>query len=141
MLRERCGFLSQYRDMTKETDVRWLDEVALHKAAVGGDEEAFAELMRRFEPMVRTQLARVACEEAINEAMAGFWCGLITDDLAQLRAWAPELGGLLAQWVMRLAALAVRSRQKAGVVAAAGDDAPTAPLGPSSGDAPFTPAI
>jgi hypothetical protein len=121
--------------MTKETDVRWLDEVALHKAVVAGDPEAFAELMRRFDPIVRAQLARVAREEAINEAMAGFWCGLITDDLARLRNWKPKLGGLLAQLVVGLAAQAARPLMKAvppgGVVKAVADETPTAPQRPS----------
>jgi hypothetical protein len=90
--------------MTNEMnfDVQWLDEVALHQAVVGGDPEAFAELIRRFDPVVRVHVARSTPEGSLEEAMAEFWIGLIRDP--RLGAWDPELGGLLAQWIAMIAA-------------------------------------
>jgi hypothetical protein len=90
--------------MTNEHDVQWLDEVGLHQAVVGGDPEAFAELIRRFEPIVRPQVMRSVPEALVELELAEFWIGLIRDP--KLRAWEPELGGLFAQWIGTLAAQA-----------------------------------
>ncbi len=87
-------------------DVRWLDEVGLHNAVVQGDQEAFSELMRRFDPIVRAHVARVTPEDSIDAELAKFWCGWVADGFARLRGWEPELGGLLAQWIGVLAAQA-----------------------------------
>ena len=94
--------------MTNETDVRWLDELGLHGAVLAKDPEAFAELMRRYDPVVRAHLLRITPEDRIDEEVAGFWCGLL--DGERLRGWEPELGGLLAQWIGVLAAQACAAR-------------------------------
>jgi hypothetical protein len=91
-------------------DVQWLDEVGLHQAVVGGDPEAFAELIRRFDPLVRAQVARAAPEEQLEQEMAEMWLALIRDP--RLRAWEPAWGGLLADWVGMLAAQACALRQR-----------------------------
>ena len=100
--------------MTNERDlsgnVRWLDEVGLHQAVVRGDREAFAELMRRFDPVVRPHIARVTPEELVDAELAKFWCGWIADGFARLRGWEPELGGLLSQRIGVLAAQACAAR-------------------------------
>ncbi len=94
--------------MKNDGDVKWLDEVALHEAVVGGDPEAFAELIRRFDPVVRAQVSRAVPEETLEDELAGFWIGLIRDP--RLRAWEPERGGLLAQWIGALASRARDAR-------------------------------
>jgi hypothetical protein len=91
----------------KRIDVRWLDERALHAAALGNDPEAFAELMRRYDPVVRYHVWRVLggrllTTEALDEHIADFWCAMVEDDLASLRAWDPERA-LLANWLGTLA--------------------------------------
>jgi hypothetical protein len=81
-------------------DVRRMDEAALHQAVVvDGDREAFAELMRRYDPIVRYQLwratggARVAATEALDLAVAEFWCALLRENFARIAGWrAPEAG-------------------------------------------------
>jgi hypothetical protein len=70
------------------TNVRWLDEVALQKQVLAGDQEAFAELMRRFDPVMRCRLD--------DEELAAFWCRRLGD----LAAWNPD-EGMLAQWLRR----------------------------------------
>ena len=91
-------------------DVQWLDEVGLHQAVVGGDPEAFAELIRRFDPLVRAQLVH-GPEAKVEEELAELWIALIRDP--RLRAWEPAWGGLLADWVAMLAAQASAVRQRA----------------------------
>jgi hypothetical protein len=83
-------------------DVQWLDEVALHRAIVGGDPEAFAELIRRFDPVVRAHVSRSTVEELVEEEMAEFWIALIRDP--RLREWDADQGGLLAPWIGSIAA-------------------------------------
>ena len=91
-------------------NVRWLDEVALHVSVMAGDREAFAELMRRYDPIVRRQLARAAADGAIDEEVAEFWCALIEVELRPLAGWHAGLGGPLAQWLQMLAAQAAAAR-------------------------------
>jgi hypothetical protein len=103
-------------------DVRWLDEIALHAAVVDGDPEAFAELMRRYDPVVRDQVWRmlagsrlVACDASlttIDERVAEFWCWLL-DGMEQLREWDPDQCGLLASWLAMLAARSCADRLRA----------------------------
>lgn len=85
-----------------EGDVQWLDEVALHRAIVGGDPEAFAELIRRFDPVARAHVSRSTVEELIEEEMAEFWIALIRGP--KLLEWDAEQGGLLAPWIGATAA-------------------------------------
>jgi hypothetical protein len=90
-------------------DVRWLDERALHAATLASDPEAFAEMMRRYDPVVRYKIwrvlggSRLVAAEALDGQVAEFWCRLIDDDLAPLRGWDPERGELLAPWLGQLA--------------------------------------
>jgi hypothetical protein len=109
-------FRSENTDMKNEReamqgDVQWLDEVALHQAVVGGDPQAFGELIRRFDPVVRAQLARTTQEERLEEELAEFWIALIRDP--RLTAWEPALGGLFAEWIGMLAAQTARVRRAA----------------------------
>jgi hypothetical protein len=98
-------FLSENTDMTNEreamSDVQWLDEVGLHQAVVGGDPQAFAELIRRFDPVVRAQLTRAAGEDELENELAEFWIALIRDP--RLARWAADQGGLLGDWIGGLA--------------------------------------
>ena len=123
VIREKAHFRTFNRGMTNEietvqmnetkeqmSDVQWLDEVALHKAVIAGDPEAFAEMIRRFDPRVRDQLSRAIAEERIEEAMAEFWIVLIRDP--QLREWDPELGGVLGQHLGALATQVARAQER-----------------------------
>jgi hypothetical protein len=96
-------------------DVRWLDEVGLHRAVIGGDQEAFAELMWRYDPLVRSRFKGLANGEELDVAVADFWCAMIEDDLRSLRSWHADRGGTLGQWLMVLAAYscAAKLRQSA----------------------------
>jgi hypothetical protein len=107
---------AENEDMTNDRgrggDVRWLDERALHAAVVAGDAEAFAELMRRYESVVRSKLGRVLADgrasatERADERVAEFWCGLVREDQRALREWDADRCGLLAPWLGLLAARA-----------------------------------
>jgi len=94
-------------------NMRWLDEVALHVSVMAGDQEAFAELMRRYDPIVRRQLGRVTPDEALDEEVAEFWCAFIEVELRPLAGWHAGLGGPLAQWLQMLAAQAAAARLRA----------------------------
>jgi hypothetical protein len=78
------------------TNVKWLDEVALSRQVLSGDQEAFSELMRRFDPVVRSRL-RNESGEARDEEIAAFWCRRLGD----IGSWNPDEGLLLAQWLRR----------------------------------------
>jgi hypothetical protein len=91
-------------------DVQWLDERALHQAVLANDPEAFAEMIRRFDPLVRSHLWRAVAEEMLEEAMAEFWIALIRDP--KLREWDPELGGVLGQHLGSLAAQVARIQDR-----------------------------
>ena len=98
--------------MTNDNDdVQWLDEVQLHQGIVSGDPEAFAELIRRFDPLVRAQLSRVTVEALLENELAEFWIALLRDP--RLRDWQPELGGLLGQWISMLAAQSCAQQRRA----------------------------
>ena len=98
-------------DRNGKWDVKWLDEIALHRAVLDGDPEAFAELMRRYDPVVRDQIwrmlagSRLLATDALDERVAEFWCSLL-DDMDRLAEWDPEQCGLLASWLALLAARA-----------------------------------
>ncbi|MGZ3440755.1 MAG: hypothetical protein ACXVDD_14630 [Polyangia bacterium] len=113
-IRQEHRFLPEYPGMTNERetqrDVRWLDEVGLHRAVIGGDEEAFAELMWRYDPLVRSRLAGCASDEKLEVEIAEFWCGMIADNLRSLRTWDAARGGTLGQWLMVLAAYACAAK-------------------------------
>jgi hypothetical protein len=96
--------MTNERIKSEETvgDVQWLDEVALHKAIGQRDPEAFAELIRRFDPVVRAHVARSTAEEFVEEQMAEFWIALIRDP--RLGEWDAAEGGLLAPWIGAIAA-------------------------------------
>ena len=97
-------------ERAKRQDVRWLDEVGLHRAVVAGDQEAFAELMRRYDPLVRSRMKGCASDEKLEVAIADFWCALIAEDLRSLRTWDAGRGGTLGQWLMVLAAYACKAK-------------------------------
>ena len=84
-------------------DVRWLDEMALHAAVVGGDQEAFAELMWRYDPLVRYKiwrvLGRLVAAETLDAQIAELWCALMADDWAILRGWDADTSNLFAGWL------------------------------------------
>jgi hypothetical protein len=90
-------------------DVRWLDERALHEATLAGDPEAFAEVMRRYDPVVRYKIwrvlggSRLLASDALDGQIAEFWCSLIADGMATLQKWDPEGGELFAPWLGNLA--------------------------------------
>src|SRR6184192_429522 len=90
-------------------DVRWLDERALHEATLAGDPEAFAEVMRRYDPVVRYKIwrvlggSRLLASDALDGQIAELWCGLIADNMATLRQWDPERGELFAPWLGNIA--------------------------------------
>jgi hypothetical protein len=90
-------------------DVRWLDERALVAAALGKDPEAFAELIRRYDPVVRYKIWRVlggaqlVAPEQLDGVIADFWCALVDDDLSALAAWHADGGELLAAALAALA--------------------------------------
>jgi hypothetical protein len=115
VIRGQARFRPQNGGMKNERmrdgDVRRLDGVGLLRAVIAGDPEAFAELMRRFDPVVRAQVARVTPKESIDEEIAEFWCGLIGERFAPLQGWEPD-GGLLAQWISFLAAQACRRQSQ-----------------------------
>lgn len=77
---------------------------------LGGDQEAFAELMWRYDPLVRSRLAACASEETLDVEIAEFWCAMIADELRSLRAWDAGRGGTLGQWLMVLAAYACAAK-------------------------------
>jgi hypothetical protein len=91
-------------------DVRWLDELGLHGAVIGGDPEAFAELMWRYDPLVRSPLRLCASGEKLEVEIADFWCAMIADDLRSLRSRDTGRGGTLGQWLMVLAAYAAKAK-------------------------------
>jgi len=93
-----------------QRDVRWLDEAALHRAVIDGDQEAFAELMWRYDPLVRSRLKLCASDEKLEIEIADFWCAMIADDLRALRTWNSARGGTLGQWLMVLAAYACKEK-------------------------------
>ena len=66
-------------------DVRWMDEKTLHAAVLGGDQEAFAEIMRRYDPVVRYKiwrvLGRLVAAETLDAQIAELWCALMADGL------------------------------------------------------------
>src|SRR3954449_9632100 len=102
-----------------QRNVRWLDEAGLHEAVMGGDQEAFAELMWRYDPLVRSRFKTSAHGDALDVAVADFWCALIAEDLRSLRAWDAGRGGTLGQWLMVLAAYAAAAKLRESATRAA----------------------
>src|SRR5947209_10902115 len=82
--------------------VRSLDEHALVAAALAKDPEAFSELIRRYDPVVRYKIWRVlggaqlVPPEQLDGIIADFWCGLVDADLQPLAEWNAAGGELLA---------------------------------------------
>ncbi len=113
-IRQKGHFLPDDEGMKSERngqrDVRWLNEAELHAAVLAEDAEAFAELMWRYDPLVRKQLAGCAGADGLEAELAEFWCGMIADDLQALRSWHPGRGGTLGQWLIVLAAYACNAR-------------------------------
>ncbi len=82
-------------------DIRWLDEVALHRALQLGAPDAFAEVIRRFDPQVRAQLVKTTPDDLLEYELAEFWIRLFRDP--RFRQWTPEVGPALAQHISALA--------------------------------------
>jgi hypothetical protein len=82
--------------------VRWLDEHALVEAVLAKDPEAFAELIRRYDPVARYKIWRVlggaqlVRQEQLDGAIADFWCGIVDAELEPLAEWSAARGELLA---------------------------------------------
>jgi hypothetical protein len=72
-----------------------------------GDPEAFAEIIERYDPVVRYKiwrvLGRLVPAEALDAQIAGFWCALLADDKSRLREWEWERGERFASWLGNLA--------------------------------------
>lgn len=96
-------------------DVRWMDERALHQATLEGDPEAFSELIRRYDPVVRYRVWRVlgglelVLGEPLDSHIADFWCTLLDDEMAILRQWNAERE-LFAAWLGALASRTASER-------------------------------
>jgi DNA-directed RNA polymerase specialized sigma24 family protein len=92
--------------MTNEkpmNDVRHLDNRSLRDAAVEGDPEAFGEIMRRFDPVVRAGIERLVSPDAVDDLIAEVWCLLMRQRMSRLRAWDPTRHVTLGAWLMRIA--------------------------------------
>jgi hypothetical protein len=94
--------------MTTNEDVQWWDEIQLHRGIASGDPEAFAEMIRRFDPLVRAHVARVTEDHSLEEEMAAFWIALLGDP--RLREWNVAEGGLFGQWIAAIAAQSCAAR-------------------------------
>ncbi len=86
-------------------DVRHFDQATLRAAVVAGDPEAFAELMRRYEPVLRQQMLRaivgspLSSSDTLDEMLAEFWCALLDHRMSRLRAWQQQRGTSLGAWL------------------------------------------
>jgi DNA-directed RNA polymerase specialized sigma24 family protein len=96
-------------------DVRHFDNRRLRDAAVEGDPEAFGEIMRRFDPVVRAAIAQLVPAGAVDDLIAEVWCLLMRQHMSRLREWDPVRHVTLGAWLMRIAhELAVRLVARAG---------------------------
>lgn len=91
-------------------DVAELPDVNLARLALRDDPIAWAELVRRFEPVIRTQLGRTLAagqkllsSDSVDEALGEFWIALLNRDRDWLRRFDPQGGKTLAGWLGVLA--------------------------------------
>jgi hypothetical protein len=87
-----------------------LDDGDLARRALTNDRDVWREFVARYEPSIRTQLARtlaagreVLCSDSIDEALGDYWIALLNNDRAWLRRFDPELGHELRTWLNVLA--------------------------------------
>jgi hypothetical protein len=103
---------------TNKIDYAQVSEAELLRLAVASDDGAWRELLRRYGKTVRGRIQWVALKfdsilpsDAVEEMEQEFWCSLVWNDYAKLRAYKPKRGrrktlARLASW---LSMLAVRS--------------------------------
>lgn len=91
-------------------DATELPDTELLALALTQDQAAWSELVRRFEPVIRTQLGRtmavgqkLLASDSIDDALGEFWIALIKDDREWLRRFDPQAGKTLAGWLGVLA--------------------------------------
>lgn len=82
----------------------------LHGRLLDHDERAWAELFRRFRPLMLSCIHRTALrrgerlsEDERLEVYAELCCLLVQGDLRRIRAWNPERGSKLSTWMGLLA--------------------------------------
>jgi RNA polymerase sigma-70 factor (ECF subfamily) len=91
----------------KSADLRSLDDGSLaYRAALSNDRAAWAEMLRRFEPVIRHQLGRslsaahsLLSSDSLDDAMQEFWLAVLKKDRAWLLRFEPERGHKLASWL------------------------------------------
>jgi hypothetical protein len=92
------------------TDLTDLDDAELARRALTNDPEIWREFIRRFEPVIRTQLGRtldaqpkLLCSDSVDEALGDYWVALLNRDRDWLRRFDPNRKILLATWLGVLA--------------------------------------
>jgi hypothetical protein len=97
-------------DQLPSTPFAQLDDAELARRALTNDSDVWAEFVRRFKPLIRTQLGRVLaggrrflCSDSIDEALSEYWVALLKNDRAWLRRFNPASGHPLAKWLGVLA--------------------------------------
>jgi hypothetical protein len=87
-----------------------VDEGELARRALANDCEVWRELVRRYEPSIRVQLARtlsagadLLCSDSVDETLGEYWIALLNNDRAWLRRFNPALGHALSTWLTVLA--------------------------------------
>jgi hypothetical protein len=93
-----------------ETPLRDLHDAELARRALTNDPAVWAELVRRFKPLIRKQLSRamagggrVLCSDSIDEALGEYWIALLKNDRNWLRRYDSSSGRSLAKWLGVLA--------------------------------------
>ncbi len=94
-------------------DARWRtanDATLALTAGLTDAAEVWRELVRRFEPVIRHQLARtlgmcrkLLSSDSVDEALAEYWLALLKDNRVWLLRFDPFEGASLATWLCTLA--------------------------------------
>ena len=83
-------------------DARTLDDAAVVRATLAGDEPAWRELMRRFTPALR-QAVRDAgdaiAEAGVDDVIGELWLSLVEQGMRRLRSFDPTRGASLVTWL------------------------------------------
>jgi hypothetical protein len=86
------------------------DEAELARRALTNAPDVWAELVARYEPSIRVQLARtlaagadVLCSDSVDEALGEYWIALLRNDRAWLRRFDASRGYALSTWLTALA--------------------------------------
>jgi hypothetical protein len=100
---------------TTQVDYTQLSEAELLRAALAGENGAWRELQRRYGKTVHDRISWVALKysslldsDAVEEMEQDFWCSLVWNDMAKLRAFKPKRGRRktfrrLGSWLSMLA--------------------------------------